>query len=100
MAGRPISAKNANIRIAAFVFYGSKWDVSPETDFEDTSSFEDGGAETQVACFRKCEVTLEGYWDGDQNPYDSPPNFQTGQRLVNVKLYINTTAGPYWLFPL
>jgi hypothetical protein len=98
--GTPLSAKNAVIRIGTTKFYGSEWTVTPETAWDDTTNFEGNGYENQVACTRKCTVTMTAFWDRGQNPHDSPPGFQDGQELVNVYLYTNGINSPAWIFPL
>ncbi len=100
MAGQPLSAKNAKVRIGAFVFFGSNWEVEPETEWPDTSNYESVGFEEQVACFTKCMVTIEGFWDGDQNPHTDPPNFNNGQNISDVSLFISGLGGPAWSFPI
>ncbi len=98
-AGTPLSAKNCKVRINENVHYATKWDIKPESALLDTSNFEGAGFETQIYGLRKCEITIEGWYDAGANPYDSPMNLQDGISLTNLKLYISGTSGPYWLVP-
>jgi hypothetical protein len=99
-AGTPYSAKNAKVRVNGQVLYAAEWEVTPETNWLDTSNFEGAGFETQVAGLRKCEVTIRGWWDGGRNMHDTPLSIQDGTELANVRCHIADTTSPYWSFPL
>lgn len=97
---RPLSAKNAKVRIDGAVFTAKSWSVVPKTDKIDTTNFEGGGFAQSIHGIESCEVSVEADWDGDANPFDSPPNVQPNVELVNVRLFISQTTGPCWVFPL
>lgn len=94
----PLSAKNASVRINTNVLVASKWQVTPEAALLDSSNFEGGGYEDQIAGLRKCSFTVEGWYDGANNMHDAPLTLVDGQTLLNVKLYTNTVGGPFWFF--
>lgn len=104
-AGVPLSAKNAKVRFdvggANFALWGSEWEVDPEVNFEDTTSFEDGGFETQVACIKKAMVRISGFLDAGANPFDGPPALKPGERINNVRLYLDHVnfVNVFWSFP-
>ncbi len=69
MAGRPLSAKNAKVRVGAFIFFGSNWEVEPQCEWVDTSNAEMGFKQQVSDDLLECLVTIEGFWDADQNPH-------------------------------
>jgi hypothetical protein len=102
-AGTPKSAKNAKVRIGAvgggqnFVLYAASWKVEPEVNYDDTTSFEDQGFETQAPCVAKATVEISGFFDAGANPYDGPPQIRPGSQ-ISAKLFLEDGA-PAWDFP-
>lgn len=95
MAGVPVSAKNAKVRINSSVLYNSKWTATPESAMLDTSNMEGGGFEDQIPGLRKLEIHIEGWWDSAANPYDEPLNLTDGQ-VVDFELFTSDTGSPSW----
>lgn len=99
MPGVPKSAKNAQVRIGSATHFATSWDVNPSAEELETSNFEGVGYTDRIAGLIDCEVTVEGWFDTSANPFDSPLSLAAGNVITNLKLYLNTTAGPFWLFP-
>jgi hypothetical protein len=99
MSGLPRSAKNASVRVNGVVHYATQWDCTPDADELPTDNFEGNGFKQLITGLIGCEVKVEGWFDCSANPYDAPLSLVPGQVLVNLKLYLNTVAGPFWLFP-
>ncbi len=99
MAGIPKSAKNASVRIGATVHYATEWTVNPTADELETSNFEGGGFGDETTGLTRCEISCKGWLDCSANPYDAPLSLTPGTVLTNLKFYLNTVAGPFWLFP-
>lgn len=96
---KPLSAKNAKVRIAAATFTAKKWRVIPKSPKADTTSFESGGFGTAIGTIIEADVQItDADWDGNANPFDNPPNLRPGQ-TVHLILYLNDLTGPLWDFP-
>lgn len=95
MAGVPVSAKNAKVRINSSVLYNSKWTATPESAMLDTSNMEGGGFEDQIPGLRKLEIHIEGWWDAAANPYDLPLSLADGS-VVAFILYTADIGSPAW----
>ena len=100
MAGVPLSAQAAVVRINANTLYAARWRVHPETHWADTSNFDGGGFETQVACLRKLTAEIEGWWDSNTDMFSAPLNINDGNTLTNVKLYVSGTSSAFWSIPV
>ena len=97
MAGVPLSAKNAKARVNGQVMYAQKWSVKPKTTPLDTTNFEDGGFEDEIAGLSGCAIDFEGWWDSAGNPFDAPLDVQDGN-VISVQLYVADVGSPSWLF--
>ena len=95
----PRSAKNASVRIGNSVWTARKWEVRDAAKKLLATNFESQGFEVSTTGILNAEITIEFHPDGNQNPYDAPLNLQPGTQLLNVHLFLNTTAGPFWAFP-
>src|SRR5262245_51429499 len=98
VTGRPLSARNAMVRIGGTTLFAASWDVEPETELLDSSSFECGGFEEQVSGLTRNRVTIEGWWNGLANMHDAPLQIVTGRTLTNVVCYINQVGSANWSF--
>src|SRR5579872_5174816 len=95
MAGVPLSAKNAVVRINGSVLFNSKWTATPESAMLDTSNMEGGGFEDQIPGLRKLDIHIEGWWDSSANIYDTPLNLTDGQ-VVSFALFTSGIGSPNW----
>ncbi len=104
MAFAPLSAKSAKVRIGAgpTTITAKKWTVAMKVDELDTSNFEGNGYTDRIAGLKDATITIEFDIDTDAagtNPWDAAGyNFTPGTVLATVKLYLNDTTGPFWLF--
>lgn len=93
-------AKNAAVRVGATVVTAKKWTVSPESEELDTTNFEGIGFYECIGGTKKCNVTIELDDNGAANIFDGGGGGLTaGATLSTVKLYLNGTSSPFWLFP-
>jgi hypothetical protein len=99
MAFTPRSGKNAQVRWGANVHTAKKWTVTFTTADSDTTNFEGGGYGDVESNTISCDITIEFDFDATNNPWDAPLSLQAGNTLINLKLYLNLTTGPFWLFP-
>lgn len=99
-AGIPFSAVNAAIRVGSTVIFGANWSVKENPEMVDVSNFEGGGFSDTITGMYTCTADIECYFDGGQNQFDTPPNLGAGSIGATLKLFTNTTSGPFWLFPL
>lgn len=95
----PLSAQDAKVRVGGQILVAAAWDVNPESALLPVNNFEGGGYEDDIHGLRRCEVTIEGWWDSANNMHDAPMSIQDNSVLTNVKLYVADTDGPYWDFP-
>jgi hypothetical protein len=100
---KPLSAKNAKVRIAATVFTGAEWTVTPIAIDFDVSNFESGvggiGYTDVETGLLDCAFEVSGLWDGNNNPFDAPLSLVPGTTQTNsLYLYINDTTGPFYKF--
>ena len=102
MAGNgAISAKNAQIRTAgSTVLEGAEWSVVDDAGEIDDTSFEDGGYGSLETGVRQATVSIKGFWHPTANQHTSPLNIYSGATLTTTKLYLNSTTGKYWDFPI
>lgn len=99
MAFAPLSAKNAKVRVAGSILYAASWDVEPESTLIPSTTFEDDGYEVDIFGLSKCMVRIEGLWNAAANIHDAPLALRDGVVLLDVRLYVNDTDGPYWALP-
>lgn len=95
MAGVPISAKAAKVRINSTVLFNSSWTATPETAYLDTSNMEGGGFEDQIGGLRKLDIHVEGWYDSSTNFYTAPLSLQDGS-VVSFICYTNDIGSPNW----
>ena len=100
MAGVPISAKNAVVRVNGSTLYASEWTVNSQSVLDDATNFEGGGFEQSVACTTHAEVDINGWYDSSANMFDPPLELQDGATVDNLTLYINEVGSAHWLFPV
>lgn len=102
MAFTPFSAKNAKVRIGAgaATVTAKAWNVEPDADELDVSNFEGAGYSDVIAGLINARITIELDLDGQAgaNIWDTPPTLRPGTTLSTVRLYVNDTTGPSWLF--
>jgi hypothetical protein len=113
-AFRPLSAKNAKVRISTFVgttetinvYTAKKWSVNPTADELDTTNFEGDGFGDRIAGILDAEFTVDADWDSNNNNYLDPPDIVPGAEIFNVKLFLDgdepismTTDPRFWFFP-
>ncbi len=99
-AGVPMAAKFDQVRIGVTAYYAQEWEVTDETNFDDTTNFEGSGFGEQVACIKRARIRINGWWDAGANPFDNPPNIKSGNRLATVKLYLGgVNSSVFWSFP-
>src|SRR5262245_24488175 len=99
MPGVPLSAKDAMVRIGTVtpaVLWARVWRIKPRTRWVPVPSFEGGGFTNYVACLRSCTLTLEFWYDADQNPYEIPIGMEDGFRISDLKLHLSGVTSPYW----
>ena len=101
MPGIPLSAKFSVVRIAgtASILWCRVWRIKPRTRWAPTPSFEGQGYMSQVACLRSATVTIELWFDEQQNPYELPFGLRDGNTATDVKLYLKTDTSPFWHLP-
>lgn len=102
MAFTPFSAKNAAVRVNAFALVCKKWSVEMDADELECSNFEGGGYSDTITGLKRARITIE--LDIDQqgatyNPWTGTALLVPGNDNA-LKLYVGTTAGPYWDFPV
>lgn len=95
------SARNAVVRIGANVFEGFRWKVRARSARIDITNFEGNGYSDAIGSVRDAEFTVEGFLDGTTSPFSVPLQLDEGKNMTDaLKLYMNTTASGFWLFPL
>lgn len=99
MAFNAYSSRNAQVRYGSgpTTLTSKSWDVTPKADKLETTNFEGSGYAEFIAGVRQCDVQIQFSDNGAANPFDG--GLTAGSIISNLKLYLNTTAGPYWLFP-
>ena len=95
---KPLSAKNAKVRINGATFTAKKWTVTPKADKIDNTNFEGGGFGSNNPGIVEADIEIDADFDGNANPYDVP--IQASTQLTSVHLFINDITGPFWSFPL
>lgn len=96
-----ISAKNAQIRTAgSTVLEAAEWSVNDNADEIDDTSFEDGGYGSLETGIKQATVNIKGFWNPTSNQHTTPLNIFSGSTLTTSKLYLNSTTGKYWDFPI
>jgi hypothetical protein len=102
MAFTPLSAKNAQVRIGAFVYVARKWVITPTGEELDITNFEGGGFADRLVGILDCEIMVDADYDSQAalSNFNNPPNIVIGAVLSTIKLYLNLTSGTqFWLFP-
>lgn len=96
------SAKNAKVRIGTAgssttntTITAKRWRVTPRNPAINTTNFESGGSKEVIASINEYDVEITLDDDGAANMFDL--GIKAGQ-FVSLKLFLNGTAGPYWLF--
>ena len=95
------SARNASVRFNTTVVTAKRWTVTPRADAHDSTNFEGGGFQEETTGIRGVDVSIELDDNGALNYFtDSNVALSAGAITLTVKLYLNTTSGPFWSFPL
>jgi hypothetical protein len=96
------SAKNAKVRFGSagssttsYTLTAKRWRVTPRNPAINTTNFESGGNKEVIASINEYDVEITLDDDGAANMFDL--GIKAGQ-FVSLKLFLNGTAGPYWLF--
>lgn len=76
-----------------------KWDVNPEAQRVEVTGTRHAGHTGVIAGNRGSTFTMTMKFDAAANPLDNPPNCKAGQRITNVRLYLDGTSSPYWSYP-
>ena len=92
------SARNAAVRFGAITVTAKRWQVTSRAEKLDTSNFEGGGYTENIAGLRSIDVTIE-FNDSAIYAYFATGLITAGALFANVKLYLNSTSGPFWDLP-
>lgn len=74
-------------------FCGEDWEITETGEETETTSTCSAGNKEQEIGNTQLNGTINYTWDITANPFDDPPNFNVGDKLLLSKLYIHATAG-------
>lgn len=83
----------------------TEWEVQPEVDDLDATNTAVGGVHVAFPGPLKCEVTLTGFYDGNNNPFSigDAAGMQAGA-FVALQIYVNDNldvgSQSFWSFPV
>lgn len=98
-AGNAYSGTDGRVTVNGTIVYLEKWSVKtsatsyPKNDYE--SEFRKWGGALKGA-----DINFTGYWDRVNPPHSSPPNFQSGEDLTNLFLFVSKTDDRKFRFPI
>lgn len=96
-----ISAKNAQIRTGSgTVLEAAEWSVAAEVGEIDDSNFEDAGFARRTGGLADATVNIKAFWNPTSNQHSSPLNLYPGATMTTTSLYLNSTTGKSWSFPI
>jgi hypothetical protein len=76
------------------------WTVDPAIRIAETENSLSGGfVLADFSGGKRCTFSFLIDFDYDANPYGAPLALRINQTIVQVKLFLNGTAGIFWLFP-
>ena len=76
------------------------WSVDPAIDIQRFANSKTAGFRKKEGTYKDATFSAEIDYDFDLNPFGvTGGNLQIGNFVTNVRLYLNTTSGPYWHFP-
>jgi hypothetical protein len=76
------------------------WTVDPAIRVAETENSLSGGfVLADFSGGKRCTFSFLIDFDYDANPYGAPLALRINQTIVQVKLFLNGTAGIFWLFP-
>src|SRR4051812_27209223 len=94
------SGKGASYGINGSTYTGNDgWTVEDSPTELRTDNTADAGFSNRIIGSKDATFTIETNWDATANPLDTPYNFYPGAVLTNLKLFLNGTSSPFWLFP-
>ena len=70
----------------------SDWNFNSETDFEDATDTVDDFFEDDIATFNRGTGAFNLFWNSDNMPTLSPPNLNSGVKVVNLFLFLGDTS--------
>lgn len=94
-----VAAYDAKIRLDGTTFLGSEWEVDADCGAFDGTTFEDAGFEKSFRGVRRARISVRGFWDPDDNYFETPPSLLDGQTNSNMRLYEEGIGGLFWSFP-
>jgi hypothetical protein len=97
--GTALAGKNGRISVNGTNIHANKYKLNFTADDLPTRTYESLGKDSGIPGFEGCEISIDGYWDADQNPHSSPPNFRVGQTITgNIYFYVNRTGNRRYRF--
>lgn len=104
----PLAGYNTSGQINTVAVALTEWEVTPAVDDTDATNTLSGGYHVPFGGPVKCEITLTGFYDASQNPFEiagSPGDLLglMAGNFVGLTIYVNDAIGvgatSYWQFP-
>lgn len=79
----------------------TNWSVDPKTDMAQFKNSKTGNYAKKESTFQDCDFTIGFDYDFDANVFAVPLSLDPGDKLTDVKLYLNggTSGTAFWAFP-
>lgn len=95
-----ISTKKCKVQIDGVTLLANKWTVEIHADEIDVTTFESGGFAEYLASYVDAMVTVDAFWDPDDNPFANAPDITVANELSEVKLFLRRAeANDCFVFP-
>lgn len=94
--GHQRAGKGARWSVGATLLRFGKWDCKRRADDLPTDNFESGGEEQGTIGFAGTDWNGDGFWDAQQNAFDTPPALFPQDSLATLKFYLNVADNVFW----
>jgi hypothetical protein len=99
--GTPLAGTGGRASVDGVNLRADKWQATPAVNDLVTTNFESVGddgftyEEGIMTGIRSCELSIELFWDADQEPHTDPPNLRPGVIISDVLLYVSRDLTPF-----